>query len=64
MQESAIFKGESKIPILSMRERYKIILQNREKSINLENFNFDSQKQTKNALNSNRNRINLQQDTG
>ncbi|XP_020295110.1 uncharacterized protein LOC109860437 isoform X2 [Pseudomyrmex gracilis] len=63
-KESAIFKGESKIPILSMRERYKIILQNREKSINLENFNFDSQKQTKNALNSNRNRINLQQDTG
>ncbi|XP_070154271.1 TOG array regulator of axonemal microtubules protein 1 isoform X5 [Polyergus mexicanus] len=62
-KESTTLRGESKIPILlSTRERYKITSQNREKSINLEHVNSNSRKQTKDALDSNSNRIDSRQE--
>ncbi|KAL6428054.1 hypothetical protein ACFW04_008438 [Cataglyphis niger] len=62
-KESTALRGESKIPILSTRERSKITLQNREKSINLEHVNSNSRKQTKDASDSNSNRINSRQES-
>ncbi|XP_014468480.1 PREDICTED: uncharacterized protein LOC106741218 [Dinoponera quadriceps] len=53
---------ESKIPVLLTRERHKVTPQNREKSINLGYVNSNSRKQTKDALDSNRNRINSWQE--
>lgn len=61
LQESTTLRGESKIPIL-LSTRSKITSQNREKSINLEHINSNSRKQTKDALDSNSNRINLRQE--
>ncbi|KAL6256824.1 hypothetical protein P5V15_011763, partial [Pogonomyrmex californicus] len=61
-KESAVLRGESRIPILSVRERLKITLQNREKSLNLEHVNSNSRKQTKDVLDNNRNRINSRQE--
>lgn len=64
LQESTALRGESKIPILlSTRERSKITSQNREKSINLEHVNSNSRKQTKDALDSNSNRIDSRQES-
>ncbi|XP_029678629.1 uncharacterized protein LOC115244815 isoform X3 [Formica exsecta] len=63
-KESTALRGESKIPILlSTRERSKITSQNREKSINLEHVNSNSRKQTKDALDSNSNRIDSRQES-
>lgn len=62
LQESIVLRAESKIPILSTRERPKITSQNREKSLNLEYVNSNSRKQTTDVLDSNRNRINSRQD--
>ncbi|XP_072762296.1 uncharacterized protein [Anoplolepis gracilipes] len=62
-KESTVLRGESKIPILlPTRERPKITSQNRDKSINLEYVNSNSRKQTKDALDSNSNRINSRQE--
>nr|XP_012232865.1 PREDICTED: uncharacterized protein LOC105678252 isoform X2 [Linepithema humile] len=61
-KENTALKGESKIPILSTRERPKITSQNRGKSVNLEYLDSISRKQTKDALDNNRNRINSRQD--
>lgn len=63
LQESTALRGESKIPILSTRERSRITSQNREKSINLEHVNSNSRKQTKDASDSNSNRINSRQES-
>lgn len=60
LQESIALRGESKIPVLSTRERRKITPQNRARSVNLEHVN--SRKQTKDVLDSNRNRIGSRQD--
>ncbi|XP_011164293.1 uncharacterized protein LOC105199069 isoform X2 [Solenopsis invicta] len=61
-KESTVLRGESKIPVLSTRERPKITSQNRDKSLNLEHVNSNSRKQTTDALDSNRNRINSRQE--
>ncbi|XP_032682196.1 uncharacterized protein LOC116849305 isoform X2 [Odontomachus brunneus] len=61
-EKDTTVRGESKIPVLLMRERHKITSQNREKSVNLEYVNLNLRKQTKDALDSNRNRINSRQE--
>jgi len=64
LQENAAARGESKIPILSTRERTKkAIVQNLEQSVNPEYVDSNSQRrQTKDALDNNKNRINPQQE--
>ncbi|XP_011871564.1 PREDICTED: uncharacterized protein LOC105564074 [Vollenhovia emeryi] len=61
-KENTVLRGESRIPVLSTRERPKITSQNREKSLNLDHVNSNSRKPTTDALDSNRNRINLRQE--
>ncbi|XP_012535111.1 uncharacterized protein LOC105835962 isoform X2 [Monomorium pharaonis] len=61
-KESTALRGESRIPVLSMRERPKITSQNREKSLNLEYVSSTSRKQTTDLLDGNRNRINARQE--
>ncbi|XP_071558648.1 uncharacterized protein [Temnothorax nylanderi] len=60
-EKESTVRGESRIPVLSTRERPKITSQNRERSLNLEHVNSNSRKQT-DVLDSNRNRINLRQE--
>ncbi|EZA50927.1 hypothetical protein X777_10555 [Ooceraea biroi] len=59
--ENANLRGESKIPILSTRSK-PTVTQNREQAINSEHVNSNSRKQTKDALDNNKNRINPRQE--
>ncbi|XP_011344178.2 uncharacterized protein LOC105283262 isoform X2 [Ooceraea biroi] len=60
-KENANLRGESKIPILSTRSK-PTVTQNREQAINSEHVNSNSRKQTKDALDNNKNRINPRQE--
>ncbi|XP_025156270.1 uncharacterized protein LOC105185536 isoform X1 [Harpegnathos saltator] len=58
-EKDAAVKGDSKIPVLLTRERHKVTTENREKNpANLEHVGPNSRRQAKDALDSNRNRIN------